>query len=229
MWSKCRLCNKLRCLFTLDKDKGKKTNIIPKVKEYLDMLPLQCGMSLFTLSNEFHLKEKVFLKQSVTCRETMENIYYFEIKPPLSFPVVCVYCGTSEDISTADTTLNDRRKTRPQCNSCCSDRKKDCIWEKNYTRMESISTVLSQAGLCVGDIMDKSTTQEVDTGNNKVSEKMKYMDEDELSEENDEDDSEMYEVENILRRKKAKGGMHLLIKWKGTDNMGTGGINEGKY
>ena len=41
------------------------------------------------------------------------------------------------------------------------------------------------------------------------------MDEDELSEENDEDDSEMYEVEKILKHKKSKGGTHLLIKWKG--------------
>ena len=118
----------------MDKDKGEQTNIIREVKEYLEMLPLQCGMPLFALSNEFHLKEKVFLKQSVTCRETMGSIYYFGIKPPLSFPVVCVYCGTSEDVSTADTTLNDGRKTRPQCNSCCSDRKKRIAYGKKITQ-----------------------------------------------------------------------------------------------
>ena len=113
MWSKCRLCNKSRCLFILCKDKGEKRSIIREVKKYSEMLPLQCGMPLFAVSNEFNLKEKIFLKQSVTCGETMENIYYYGIKPPLSFPVVCVYCGRSEEITSTDTTLKDGRKTRP--------------------------------------------------------------------------------------------------------------------
>ena len=69
-------------------------------------------------------ERKKFLKQSVTCGEPMESIYYHGVKPPLSFPVVCVYCGSSEDITTTNTILKDGRKTRPQCESCCADVKK---------------------------------------------------------------------------------------------------------
>ena len=44
--------------------------------------------------------------------------------------------------------------------------------------------------------------------------KGEYIEEDRSSEENDQDNSKMYVVENILQHKK-KGEMHLLIKWKG--------------
>ena len=57
--------------------------------------------------------------------------------------------------------------------------------------MRSVSTALRQGELCEGDTMDEPTTQEVDN-------------EDELSEENEENDSDMYEVEKILKHKNLK-------------------------
>ena len=120
-WSRCRSCNKPRCFFILNRDQREKRRIIRETEAYLQILPLQCGMPLFAVSDEFQLSKQIFLKQSVTCGATMENIYYHGTKPPMSFPVVCVYCGSSDEISKTNTILRDGRKTRPQCEGCCSD------------------------------------------------------------------------------------------------------------
>jgi hypothetical protein len=135
MYSKCHLCCKPRVVYSLEK--ANKQQMIAQVEMYLNVLPLQCGMPLFAMNSETldPIYRKVFVRQSVTCGQQIQQHYYAN-RNLFEAPDVCIYCGTPEDICPKNERLEDGRQVRPQCNQCVSDGLDRFPWGKKRSTQE---------------------------------------------------------------------------------------------
>jgi hypothetical protein len=110
MTSNCHLCEKPRCIFTLEMG-GQQTNHMESARSYLDnTMGIQCGMSLFALNPDvLPLARRVFVQHSVTCSMRVARNYH-ATESYLNLPSVCIDCGSAEFLVTQNPRDNDGRQ-----------------------------------------------------------------------------------------------------------------------
>lgn len=130
MYSKCDSCNKPRVIFSLDL--ANKQQNIKTVENYLNLLPLQCGMPLFAVNSDSvqDVFSSVFVRQSVNCGHEIQTQYYAN-RIAWGAPEVCVHCGSHENISADNPRTIAGQQVRPQCLECVATKDRVPFGKKN--------------------------------------------------------------------------------------------------
>ena len=115
----CKECRKERVVYArpnvIDENNTRRTGM-EEICRYCKKVPYLCGFQLIPAEKHPYYN-RAFVRENMCCGVEIQNHYYSELVEKYGFPLLCPFCGISEDMESKPSNVNGYKK-RAKCEDC---------------------------------------------------------------------------------------------------------------